>query len=149
MYRALVLALTLTLPGLAWSAENCSAEIHGTDMMTFDKNEIVVPASCKSFTVTLKHPGTMPKEVMGHNWILSQTADMQAILDEGSTAGVENGYLKADDARIIAHTRFLGGGEQDSVTFDTAKLKADGDYQFFCSFPGHAVLMKGRLKFGA
>lgn len=149
MHRALLLALSLTLPGFAWSAEDCTTEIHGTDQMTFDKSEIIVPASCKTFTVTLKHPGEMPKEVMGHNWILSKTDDMQAILDEGSAAGVENGYLKTADTRVIAHTRLLGGGEQDSVTFDTAKLKADADYQFFCSFPAHAVLMKGRLKFGA
>lgn len=149
MHRALLLAFTLALPGAAWSAQDCATEIHGTDQMTFDKSEIVVPASCKTFTVTLKHPGEMPREVMGHNWILSKTDDMQAILDQGSAAGVDNGYLQADDARIIAHTRFLGGGEQDSVTFDTAALKTGGPYQFFCSFPGHAALMKGVLKFGA
>lgn len=149
MHRALLLALSLALPGFAWAADDCSTEIHGTDQMTFDKSEIVVPASCKQFKVTLKHPGNLPKEVMGHNWVLSQTADMQGILSDGAAAGVGSGYLKADDSRIIAHTRLLSGGEEDSVVFDTAKLKGDGDYQFFCSFPAHSVLMKGRLKFGA
>ncbi|TBU72210.1 azurin [Phytopseudomonas daroniae] len=149
MQRALLLALGLALPGLAWSADDCAIEIHGTDQMTFDKSEIVVPASCERFTVTLKHPGTLPKEVMGHNWVLSATSDVPAIIADGSAAGVEQGYLKPDDPRVIAHTRLLGGGEQDSVIFDTKALKADGDYQFFCSFPAHSVLMKGRLKLGA
>lgn len=148
MHRALLLTLTLALPGFAWAADDCSTEIHGTDQMTFDKNEIVVPASCKSFKVVLKHPGNLPKEVMGHNWVLSEISNMQAIVNDGAAAGVEHDYLKPDDARIIAHTKMLSGGEEDSVTIDTSKLKADGDYQFFCSFPAHSVLMKGRFKIG-
>ncbi|TWH76026.1 azurin [Azomonas agilis] len=148
MQRALLLVLGLTLPGFAWSADNCSTDIRGTDQMMFDKDEIIVPASCKHFTITLKHPGTLPKEVMGHNWVLSETRNMQAILADGIAAGLEQGYLKSNDPRVIAYTRLLGGGEEDSVTLDTATLNADGDYQFFCSFPAHSVLMKGRLKFG-
>jgi azurin len=146
MPRPLLLALGLALPTLAWSADDCSIDIKGTDQMTFDKTEIVVPASCPRFTVTLKHPGTLPKEVMGHNWVLSTTSDMQAILADGRAAGVEQDYLKSADPRVIAHTRLLGGGEEESVILDTTALKADGDYQFFCSFPAHSVLMKGQLK---
>ena len=31
------------------------------------------------------------------------------------------------------------------ATFAGNMLKAGGDYTFFCSFPGHAALMKGKL----
>jgi azurin len=42
----------------------------------------------------------------------------------------------------------IGGGETTTVTFPTSKLKKGGDYTFFCSFPGHWSIMKGKLTFG-
>ena len=127
-------------------AANCSVEVESNDAMQFNTKEISVPASCKDFTVKLKHVGKMPKSAMGHNWVLSKTADMQGIATDGIPAGVDKGYLKAGDARIIAHTKLIGGGESDSVTFPVSKLKAGDDYTFFCSFPGHSGIMKGALK---
>jgi azurin len=59
---------------------------------------------------------------------------------------VNSNYLKAGDARVLAATKLLGGGESDSATIDVAKLKAGDAYTFFCSFPGHAALMKGALQ---
>jgi azurin len=41
--------------------------------------------------------------------------------------------------------RVIGGGETDSVSFDVSKLKAGDSYAWFCSFPGHASIMKGTL----
>ena len=82
---------------------------------------------------------------MGHNLVVAKTSDVQAISADGIAAGVDKDYLKADDARVIAHTKLIGGGESDSVTFDVSKLDAAEAYQFFCSFPGHAALMKGAL----
>ena len=41
-------------------------------------------------------------------------------------------YVKKDDARVIAHTKVIGGGESDSVTFDVSKLAAGQDYTYFC-----------------
>src|SRR5690606_2699166 len=138
----------LALFGLASSpllAAECSIDVESTDQMTFNTQAISVSKSCKEFTVNLKHVGQLAKNVMGHNWVLSKTADMPGIATEGMSAGIDGGYLKADDARVIAHTDMLGGGESDSVTFDVSKLSADEDYSFFCSFPGHYSLMKGTL----
>jgi azurin len=61
-------------------------------------------------------------------------------------AGLPQNYVKAGDARVVAHTKIVGGGESDSVSFAPAKLATDGSYTFFCSFPGHSALMKGTLK---
>ncbi|MNP84385.1 Azurin [compost metagenome] len=49
------------------------------------------------------------------------------------------------DARVIAATTLVGGGQKTKVTFPGKKLMAGGDYTFFCSFPGHSMLMKGKL----
>ena len=145
MIRKLVVASVLALSSAPLLAAECTVDVQATDQMTFDTKEIKVSKSCKTFTVNLKHVGKLAKNVMGHNWVLSKTADAQAIATEGMTAGLDKDYLKADDARIIAHTKMVGGGESDSVTFDVAKLAAGESYEFFCSFPGHVSMMKGTL----
>lgn len=144
MRNWLVLPL-LALAAGPLSAAECAITVEGNDMMQFNTKAIEVPATCKDFTVTLKHVGKLPKASMGHNWVLSKTADEAAITAEAIKAGAAADYLKADDARIIAHTKLIGGGESDSVTFPVAKLTAGEAYSFFCSFPGHAALMKGSV----
>lgn len=127
-------------------AADCAVEIEGNDAMQFNKPVIEVSKSCKEFTVTLKHAGKMPKQAMGHNWVLGKTADVQAIATDGIAAGLPQNYVKAGDARVVAHTKVVGGGESDSVSFSPAKLAAADSYTYFCSFPGHSSLMKGTLK---
>ncbi len=124
---------------------NCATTIAGNDAMQFDVSSISVPASCAQFTINLSHSGKMPAGAMGHNVVISSKADMQGIATAGMTAGLANNYVKADDARIIAHTKIIGGGENTSVTFDTSKIKGVGPYEFFCSFPGHSSMMKGTI----
>lgn len=140
--------IALALLGFAaaplWAADNCSTTIEGNDMMQYNKSEITVPKSCDKFTVTLKHTGKLPRAAMGHNWVLTKASDEKAVLADGAKAGVDNDYVKSDDERIIAHTKLIGGGESDSVTFDTSTLK-DGPFTYFCSFPGHEALMHGTL----
>lgn len=141
-------ALAFAAPAQAQSAE-CTTQIEGNDAMQFNKKEIVVPKSCKSFTVQLKHSGKLPKQAMGHNWVLSKTADVAGVAQDGIAAGLDKQYLKAGDARVIATTKVIGPGETDSVTVDMSKLSASESYTFFCSFPGHSGVMKGTLKLGA
>jgi len=145
MIRRLVLTTLLALPiAPLWAAE-CTVDIDSTDQMTYDTNAVEISKSCQQFTVNLTHSGQLPKNVMGHNWVLTTAADMTPVVNEGAAAGLDNDYLKADDPRILAHTKMIGGGENTSVTFDVAQLQADGQYMFFCSFPGHAAVMKGTV----
>jgi azurin len=117
----------------------------GDDAMQFSTTSIEVPKTCKQFTVTLKHTGKLPKTAMGHNWALTRADDQAGVLADGSSAGLASNYVKPKDSRVIAHTRIIGGGETDTTTFKVAALKAGQPYVFFCSFPGHAALMKGTL----
>ena len=146
MFRFAAMAVaSLVLAAPAFAAD-CSVQVEANDAMQFNTKSIDVPKSCKSFTVQLKHVGKLPKASMGHNWVLAKTADVDGVVKDGIAAGVANNYLKAGDARVIATTKLLGGGESDSAKFDVAKLKAGDAYTFFCSFPGHAALMKGTLQ---
>jgi len=140
-------ALLMSAPAAAADAA-CKLEISGTDQMTYDKSELAVPATCKEVTLTLHHSGKYPVQAMGHDWVLVNTPDMSAVANAGSGAGLANNYLPSGDKRVIAHTKIVGGGESDTVTFSTASLKAGGDYTYFCSFPGHSSLMHGKFKFG-
>lgn len=141
--RFIVAAVLLAAVSTPLYAADCSVQIEGNDAMQFNKGSIEVPKTCKSFTVQLKHAGKMPKAAMGHNWVLAKTADVQAVANDGIAAGLDKQYVKPGDARVIAHTKVVGGGESDSVAVDMSKLKVGESYTFFCSFPGHSGVMKG------
>jgi len=128
------------------SAAECSIDIDGSDAMQFSVKEIAIAKTCKNFTINLKHSGTLPKAAMGHNVVIAKGSDQQGVLADGSAAGLDHDYVKADDARVIAHTKIIGAGETASVTFAPSKLGAGSDYVFFCSFPGHAAIMRGAVK---
>ena len=124
---------------------NCATQMEGNDAMQFNVGSIVVPASCANFTINLKHVGQMPVAAMGHNVVIAKTSDMQGVEADGMGAGIASNYVKEGDTRVIAHSKLVGGGESTSVTFAVSKIKDGGPYDFFCSFPGHATLMKGSI----
>jgi azurin len=143
MYKYL-LAAALFAPTFAFAGD-CDLEITGNDMMQFDKTELTVPATCEEVSVTVKHSGSMAKQVMGHNWVLAKTADLAGINEDGLKAGLDANYLKADDTRVIAHTKVIGPTESDTVKFKIKDLAPDSDLTYFCSFPGHSAIMKGKF----
>lgn len=128
--------------GQAATAVENVLEIEGNDQMQFSTNELRATAG-KPITLTLKHVGKIPKEAMGHNLvILQEGTDETAFATKASTAK-DTDYIPASEkASIIAHTKLLGGGEQDSIEFTIDKK---GTYNFLCSFPGHFAMMKGVL----
>lgn len=127
------------------AAGECSLTVSSNDSMQYDTQDIRIPKSCASFTITLKHTGSMPKAAMGHNLVIAAESDVNAITADGAAAGADSGFLKAGDARVIAASDMIGGGEETSVSVDVAKLAAGGSYKFFCSFPGHAGIMNGTV----
>lgn len=124
---------------------DCATEIEGNDAMQYNVSSIVVPASCKDFKITLKHTGKLPVTSMGHDVVITKASDMKAVDAAGMTAGAAAGYVKADDPQVIAHTKLIGAGETTSVSFPVSKIQGDGPFEFFCSFPGHSVLMHGPI----
>ena len=131
--------------GDAATVADCATTIEGNDAMQFNVDSIAIPASCSEFTINLEHTGQLPEAAMGHNVVITSTANMQAVAADGLSAGADNEYVKPDDERVIAYTDLIGGGESTSVTFSTSALQSGGPYEFFCSFPGHAALMKGTI----
>ncbi|MCQ4348322.1 azurin [Pseudomonas stutzeri] len=128
-----------------WAAE-CSVDIEASDRIAFNIDRIEVSRSCREFTVRLQHTGRLEHTRMGHNWVLARAREQQAVANAGLVGGLGHSFVRPGDARVIASTRLLGGGESDAVSFPVSLLEEGEDYVFFCSFPGHAPLMRGILR---
>ena len=144
MIRSILYVVLLL--GLNTAFAECTFDVEVGDSLVFNVDTIEAGADCSEVTINLTHTGSLPAAAMGHNWVLSTEADLQGIATDGMSAGLEGDYLPADDERVIAATKIIGGGESTSVTFSLEGLSADNSYTFFCSFPGHWGVMKGTFK---
>ena len=119
-------------------------EITANDTMKFSTVEIHAKPG-ERLSVTLINKGTTPKFSMGHNWILlAATADVDGFLTSAAESPTTDYVPAGKPALILAATKLLGPGEQDTATF--AAPSAPGRFPFLCSYPGHAqVGMRGVL----
>ena len=116
--------------------------ISGDDAMKFNKSELKVKEG-QTVKLTLTHAGKLPKEAMGHNFVLLAQGVDPNEFGMAAMGAVETGYIPADQAdNIIANTELIGGGESATIEFEAP---AKGSYDFICSFPGHSALMKGKF----
>ena len=147
MDRFLRVAILLGMAAFSQAAlaDECTVNIEAGDALSFSTSNIEIPAACANAVINFKHPGNLPAAAMGHNWVLSKTSDLQAIQNDGNVAGAAGGYLKADDSRVLAATKIIGGGESTSVTFATDLLKSGDAFSFFCTVMSHSVVMKGTI----
>lgn len=143
--QGLVAASLLLLTVVDAQAGNCHLSIEANDLMQYNARALQIDPDCKDIQLTLKHVGKQPAHVLGHDWVLSRSSDVAALANAGIAAGLEHGYVPQGDARIIASTKVVGGGEETTVTFSAGSLVPGVDYSYFCSYPGHSTFMRGRL----
>ncbi|TKC06266.1 plastocyanin/azurin family copper-binding protein [Pedobacter frigoris] len=114
----------------------------GNDQMKFSTNELKAVAG-KPIKLTFKHIGTIAKEAMGHNVVILKPGTDAAAYAAKALEAKATDYIPASEAAsVIAHTKLLGGGEEDVIEFT---ITEKGKYEFICSFPGHFSMMKGVL----
>ncbi|TDQ11523.1 plastocyanin/azurin family copper-binding protein [Pedobacter metabolipauper] len=114
----------------------------GSDKMQYNVTELTAVAG-KPIKLTFKNIGTMPKTAMGHNVVILKPGTDAAAFAMKALEAKDTDYIPASEAgSIIAHTKLLGGGEEDVIEFTIAEK---GNYEFICSFPGHSSVMKGIL----
>ena len=115
-----------------------TVQVQADDKMRFDMTAFDVSPGQK-VSITIKNVGTTPKFSMGHNLVvldkqITEQNIQSKFLDPASTAASTD-YVPAGDKNVLAHSKLLGPGESDTVTF-TAPF-VPGQYLYVCSFPGH------------
>lgn len=116
--------------------------LEGNDQMKFDKVLFKVKAG-ETVKLHFKNVGEMPKESMGHNVVvLKPTTDLAQFGGEAIKATQSEYIPMTFRSSIIAHTKLLGPGEEETIEFT---LDEKGIYPFVCSFPGHYGVMQGKI----
>jgi azurin len=130
----------LALPSA--QAKEVEFTVKGNDQMQFDLKTLEAAAG-DTIKLTFENVGKLPKQAMGHNLVvLKKGADVAAFAMAAMTAAATEYFPEAKKDDALAHTKLLGPGEKDTITFTIAEA---GEYTYICTFPGHYVLMKGVL----
>jgi azurin len=138
---SLVFAL-LGAVSLGAEVATTSIEITGNDSMKFNVTSFTVKPG-EVVHVSLSNVGTLPKSVMGHNWVLLKAGkDAAAYSSSAANAKGEDYVPKALAGDVIASIGLLGARQNGEVTFTAPSTP--GNYDYLCSFPGHfQVGMRG------
>ena len=144
--KKLILTLTAACLVSPLLAQEKKLELTGNDQMQYNTKTLEVTAGEK-VTLSFKHIGQLQKVAMGHNVVILKAGTPIPTFATKAMTAAASDYIPADEESkklIIAHTKVLGGGESQTITF-TAPAEA-GDYPYLCTFPGHFALMQGVLK---
>lgn len=130
------------IPGIDTVAVTDHIDLTGNDQLKYDKTLFKVKAGQK-ITLNFKNVGTQPAAAMSHNVvILQQGTDVQKFGEAAVPAAATQHIPESMKDDVIAHTKLLGPGESDEITFT---LPDAGVYDFICTFPGHFGTMHGKI----
>jgi len=110
------------------------------EQMRYDVKELEVKAGKKA-RIIFANPDALP-----HNLVITNPGKADEVAHAAIALGAE-GFAKKfipDSKEILHHTDLIDGGE--TVELDFVAPAQPGDYPFVCTFPGHAILMRGILK---
>ena len=113
-------------------------KIQADDKMRYDVTAFDASPGQK-ISVTITNIGTTPKFSMGHNFVLLDrainTGNVQASFLDKASMEASHDYVPPSDKNVLAHSKLLGPGESEVVTFNAPYIP--GEYLYLCSFPGH------------
>ena len=113
------------------------------EQMRYDTPRLVVEAG-KPFEVIVENVDLMP-----HNIVFVEPGSRQAIAEAVQTMKPDQldkkgrPYVPEKDKRVIEASKMLEPGQKE-----TLKIKApdkEGEYEYVCTFPGHWMIMWGKL----
>jgi azurin len=133
-----------TPPAAAGPAGPREIDITAGDTMKFSVTSIEASPG-EDLDVVLTNIGTVPIEVMGHNWVLLKAGSDPAAFSNAAAVAKDTGYIPPSlKDEVIVHIDLLGPRKSGEVRF---KAPSDpGTYPFLCSFPAHYFSgMKGTL----
>lgn len=110
------------------------------EQLRYDVKEIKVKAGRK-VRIEFNNPDTLP-----HNLVIVKPGTADAVANAAialGAAGFDAHFIPSSDD-VIAYTKLIDGNV--SVHLDFTTPSESGDYQFVCTFPGHATMMRGLIK---
>ena len=143
-FLLVALAVIITQPAAHSADTEKTVVIIANDTIKFNITKIEASPGQK-IHVQLRNEGTMPKESMGHNWILIDSEAEATHYATAAMAARDAAYQPKDLAtHVLASIPLLGPKEVGDVTF-VAPTKP-GKYPFICSCSGHSMAgMRGDL----
>jgi len=125
--------------------ETVEVKLEVGDSIAYDKKKIEVAAG-STVALSIVHTGKMAASAMGHNFVLLKQGVDMAKFATAAIGASDNAYVPKDmEDQVIAHTKVVGGGEEDAIEFPAPPK---GEYTFLCSFPGHYMQMNGKFIVG-
>ncbi len=99
----------------------------------------------EALKLVLKNIGSVPKEVMGHNFVLlKKGTDIAAFAQTAATDKASSYLPPALLDQVLVHTKQLGPQQTEELDFNAPT--EPGEYDYLCTFPGHYLIgMKGVL----
>lgn len=141
MKKLAITLLSAALCQFAIAGEK-TIEITGNDQMQYNIKAFEVTEG-DEVTISFKHIGQLPAAAMGHNVVILKPDTVLPAFAAKCAPARDNGFIPKEEEeakKIVAHTKMLGGGESDEITFTAP---AAGEYPYLCSFPGHFAIMQG------
>jgi len=118
--------------------------ITASDTLRFSVTEIDASPG-QPLHIVLTNETSMPKDTMGHNWILLKAGEDPIAYATAALSAKDEGYQpKALADQVITSIAILGPKETGEVTFTAPTVP--GSYPFLCSCAGHSMAgMRGVL----
>jgi azurin len=107
------------------------------DQMAFDKKEFEVKAGS---TVKLVFKNNAKAGGLQHNLMVVKPGTETEVANAAVAAGNDNGWVPQGNPNVLVTTKLVDPQGMDSIVF---VAPAAGDYPYICTFPGHAMVMKG------
>ncbi|MFM8334551.1 MAG: plastocyanin/azurin family copper-binding protein, partial [Opitutaceae bacterium] len=133
--------LRKTLSGLRVAVFVVRSVVEG---MRYDTPRIVVQAG-RAFDLIFDNPDVMP-----HNLVIVKPGTREQV---GTAAAAMTPEAKDSKGRtfvpdlgsVIAATKMLENGQSETLKIPANQLRTEGEYEYVCTFPGHWMMMWGKL----
>lgn len=116
--------------------------VRATTGLLFEQKELHARAG-EALSLTFDNPDVMP-----HNWVLGAPGSLARLTELANKLitdpdAVSRHYVPASP-EVLVHTRLLEPASSTTIHFTAPAVP--GDYPYLCTFPGHAMIMRGVLK---
>ncbi|MDW8205085.1 MAG: plastocyanin/azurin family copper-binding protein [Cytophagales bacterium] len=135
-----VFAKRMNIMPASWGTPDVSISLGTKPGLKYDKEKLEVKAGAK-VRLVFSNPDDMP-----HNFVLTMPGKANEVGTAALKLGVSGPEMEyvPDSPQVLYHTGMVAPGKSETIYF--VAPEEPGDYQFVCTYPGHAFVMQGIFK---